>query len=304
MASELPSPKLNQAYVHASVLEAGHLNLVESFAVQGGSPTKCSVVPSMAFLLRHSQSGKILIFDLGLRKDWENYPPGVLDIIKKNNVNLNVPVDVVTSLRRGGLEPVQVDFVILSHIHFDHIGNPDLFPGSRFILGGDSEPLLAKGYSPKDAEPALEAQVAKELLPRNRTTFLSSDDWSPLGPFPRAHDFLGDGSVYIVNAPGHLSGHINLLVRTSAEGSWLCLVGDSAHDVRLLTGEKEIAFFPHPMSGNLACLHVDPELAKEHISRLRRLRENPKVLVLLAHDLAWYEENKDTSVFPGEIAST
>jgi glyoxylase-like metal-dependent hydrolase (beta-lactamase superfamily II) len=302
MASDLPSPKPNQAYVHASVLEAGHINLVESFAVQGGSPTKRSMVPSMAFLLRHSQNDKIVIFDLGLRKDWENYPPGVIEAIKKNKVD--IPVDVVTSLRRGGLEPVHVDFVILSHIHFDHVGNPNLFPDSRFILGGASEPLLANGYSSKDSEPALDAQVAKELLPQGRTTFLPSDDWSPLGPFPRAHDFFGDGSVYIIDAPGHLGGNINLLVRTSAEDSWLYLAGDSAHDVRLLTGEREIGFFPHPVNGTLACLHVDPELAKEHISRLRRLREHPKVLVLMAHDLAWYEENKGTSVFPGEIPST
>ncbi|KAF8489688.1 Metallo-hydrolase/oxidoreductase [Gautieria morchelliformis] len=257
----------------------------------------------MAFLLRHSQNDKKIIFDLGARKDWENYPPSIQEAIRAL-FKVKVPVDVVDSLRRGGLEAENIDLIILSHVHWDHIGNPDLFPTSHFIVGSGAEALLAKGYSHKDSEPALEARFAKDLLPKNRTTFISPDDWLPLGPFTRAHDFFGDGSVYLIDAPGHLEGHLNLLVRTSAEKSWLYLAGDSAHDARLLTGEKEIGFFPHPATGGLTCMHTNVELAREHISRIRRLRENPEVVVVLAHDLGWYEENKDTSVFPGEIRPT
>jgi hypothetical protein len=46
----------------------------------------------------------------------------------------------------------------------------------------------------------------------------------------------------ICSAPDHLGGNIKLLVPTSAEDSWLYLVGDSAYDVWLLTGEREIGF--------------------------------------------------------------
>jgi glyoxylase-like metal-dependent hydrolase (beta-lactamase superfamily II) len=299
MASDLPSPKLSQPYVHASVLEGGHVNLPENITVHGGDPTNSSLVPALSFLLRHSQSDKKIIFDLGARKDWENHPPAIQEAIR-TTFKVKVPFDVVDSLRRGGLEAENIDLVILSHLHWDHVGNPDLFPASHFIVGGGSEALLAKGDDPKDSESAFNARFPANLLPENRTTFISPDDWLPLGPFPRAHDFFGDGSVYLIDAPGHLVGHINLLARTSAEGSWLYLAGDSAHDVRLITGEKEIGFFPHPVTGGRMCMHANVELAKEHISRIRRLRENPKVLVVLAHDLRWYEENKDT-IFPGAI---
>ena len=304
MASDLPSPNPAQAYVHASVLEAGHLLIAEKFILHGSSPTKSNMVPSMAFLLRHSQSNKKIIFDLGIRTDYQNFPPAILKIIQEL-IPVEVPIDAVESLRRGGLEPKDIDIIILSHVHFDHVGDPDLFPSSHFVVGDDSKELLAQGYSPNDTEPAIDSRFTKNLLPEDRTTFVSRNDWTPLGPFPRTHDFFGDGSVYLVDAPGHLGGHLNLLVRTSANGSWLFLGGDSAHDVRLLTGAGEIAMFPHAGTGALICLHANAELAKVHISRIRKLSEDPKVLVLIAHDWVWYEENKDKGVmFPGEIPPT
>jgi glyoxylase-like metal-dependent hydrolase (beta-lactamase superfamily II) len=301
MATDLPPPEPSQPYVNVSVLEAGHLTISENLLVKGGSPTKTTLLPSLAFFLRHSQNDKKLIFDLGIRKDWEKCPPAVVQTIK-TFARVEVPVDVVESLRRGGVEPDQVDAVILSHIHVDHIGDPSLFPSSRFIVGAAAEGILAKGYAPEDTEPAAEPMFAKDLLPTVRTSYLTSDHWKPIGPFPHAHDFFGDGSVYLVDAPGHLAGHLNALVRTSSDGSWLFLGADSAHDVRLITGEKEIGTFLHPGTGSVMCLHDDVEKAKEHIDRIRRVNASPKVQVLMAHDIGWFEENRDKGVLlPGKI---
>ena len=121
--------------------------------------------------------------------------------------------------------------------------------------------------------------------------------YSPFGPFDRALDFFGDGSLYIVDAPGHLPGHVNVLARTSADGGWVYLAGDSAHDWRIITGEDRIATQP-------MCIHADKEQAEAHIARIRELRANPRVRVLLAHDVPWYEENKGGDAYwPGEIKS-
>ncbi|KAF8586093.1 Metallo-hydrolase/oxidoreductase [Ramaria rubella] len=256
----------------------------------------------MAFLLQHSESNKTLIFDLGVRKDWENYPPIVVNMIKRISY-VEIPFDVVDSLHRGGLEPDQVDFIVLSHIHWDHIGDPNLFPTSHFVVGAGSEALLSKGYIACDTpSPACEPEFAKGSLPSSRTTYISNDDWEPIGPFPRTHDFFGDGSVYLIDAPGHLEGHLNVLVRTSADGSWIYLGGDSAHDTRIISGERDIAMFPHPGTGALICMHRDLELAKENVRRIRKLSESPRVLILMAHDWKWYEYNKGKGVlFPGRI---
>ena len=138
--------------------------------------------------------------------------------------------------------------------------------------------------------------------PAEQTVYWPAHDsetvqWKPVGPFPRAYDFYGDGSLYIVDAPGHLPGHLNVLARTSADGSWIYLAGDSAHDWRIITGEAKIATEPF-------CIHTNKEQAEAHIARIRELRANPRVRVLLAHDVPWYEENKGGDAYwPGEIKS-
>ena len=47
----------------------------------------------------------------------------------------------------------------------------------------------------------------------------------------KAHDYFGDGSFYILDAPGHAVGHINALARThsSPKPGFIHLGGDSAH---------------------------------------------------------------------------
>lgn len=56
-----------------------------------------------------------------------------------------------------------------------------------------------------------------------------------IGPYPRAMDIFGDGSMYIIDASGHVDGHINILARTSPDGAWILLGADSAHHPDLIT---------------------------------------------------------------------
>jgi glyoxylase-like metal-dependent hydrolase (beta-lactamase superfamily II) len=106
-------------------------------------------------------------------------------------------------------------------------------------------------------------------------------------PFERAHDYFGDGSLYVIDAPGHIVGHINLLVRTDPKGNWALLAGDSAHDTRLLTAEKQVGHY-HNAEGILVCMHADVEKAKDHIRRITHLPEN--VQIWIAHDPLWKEK--------------
>ena len=117
-----------------------------------------------------------------------------------------------------------------------------------------------------------------------------------------AIDFFGDGSLFLVEALGHLAGHVNILARTSATGAWLFLGADCAHDRRLLTGEREMSYREDPKTGRARCAHADKDAAVAHIARVRSLLGVAGVQVLLAHDWEWYEKNKGGSAFlPGTI---
>jgi glyoxylase-like metal-dependent hydrolase (beta-lactamase superfamily II) len=124
-----------------------------------------------------------------------------------------------------------------------------------------------------------------------------------LPPLPRTLDHFGDGSMYLVDAPGHLPGHMNLLVRTSSDGGWLYLSGDAAHDWRLIRGEGEIAMYP-AADGTLTCIHRSKGDAEATIRRIAEVIKIPRMRVIMAHDGEWYHnpDNKK-SFLPGTIAS-
>jgi glyoxylase-like metal-dependent hydrolase (beta-lactamase superfamily II) len=57
-------------------------------------------------------------------------------------------------------------------------------------------------------------------------------DWQQVGPFRNCKDFFGDGSFWIVDAPGHCPGNIAALVRAKSKSGrtkWLFLGGDCFH---------------------------------------------------------------------------
>lgn len=73
--------------------------------------------------------------------------------------------------------------------------------------------------------------------------------WEKLEGFdPDVVDYFGDGSLFIVDAPGHLFGHVNLLARIE-EGRWVYLGGDCCHDIRILKGESDVAMYSDGCGG-------------------------------------------------------
>ncbi|TFK52548.1 Metallo-hydrolase/oxidoreductase [Heliocybe sulcata] len=297
----LPSPSQDQAYWDVSALMTGTVYIPTHFLIPDApNPDYVIEAPVLSFLLRSSfHPGVNFVFDLGIRKDMHNYPTPVIEGSVRF-FHAKVDQDSVEAIAKGGLTPDDITHICLSHSHWDHIGDPSKFPKAHVIVGGESRDLFDPGW-PEDPK----SWYASDLFPPDRTTFLpptsnvssiDSATWKPLGPLPYAYDLFGDGSLYIVAAgPGHLPGHINLLVRTSSDGDWAYLGGDCAHDWRHITGEADVA------EGS----HRDVRLAKEHLSYVRQLREqNPRLRVLLAHDSGWYENGEGEAAFwPGKVLS-
>jgi glyoxylase-like metal-dependent hydrolase (beta-lactamase superfamily II) len=292
----LPPPTQKQAYCIVSALESGHLDLPLQVFLDNAVPGSVITSPSLSFLLRHSQNGKKFVFDLGIRKDIENFPPSV-QTWNDAFFHATVPQDVSDSLAKGGLSPTDIDTVCISHCHWDHTGNTGPFTKAEFVVGAASATLFKPGY-PEDPE----SGFASDLLPEGRTRFIEFGQQSTrLGPFPEAIDFYGDGSLYIVNAAGHLPGHVIVIARTAPD-AWILLGGDSAHHWNLITGESQIAEGRPGFSSG--CAHLDKKSAELNIQRIREFWELPRTRVIIAHDEPWYKKNKGTTAFwPGHIKS-
>ncbi len=158
-----------------------------------------------------------------------------------------------------------------------------------------------------------------DLLPKSRTIELSNPhevDASSTGPtkgvqaggpdfgqlwhshcnLPRTLDIFQDGSVLIVDAPGHLAGHINILVQIGPSKN-VYLAGDACHDRRIMRREREIGEW-EDAEGHICCIHGDKKLAEQTIERIREL-EQQGVEVIFAHDVDWEENPENKGRFFG-----
>jgi glyoxylase-like metal-dependent hydrolase (beta-lactamase superfamily II) len=156
----------------------------------------------------------------------------------------------------------------------------DLLPEGRTIQLPDPSVVPEKAHAPKVGSGA----------------FSQNHLWEASGTLPQTLDVFGDGSLLIVNAPGHLPGHINLLARTS-DGHQVYMAGDACHDRRLLTGEKSIGEWDDAY-GHTCCIHADRKQAEETIERIRGL-EKEGVEIIFAHDVEWENDPANETRFFG-----
>ena len=319
--NQVPPPRPGQTIVKLSAFEGGIITLPENMLVAPASPGGKMTVPSLAFLITHPTGGSLasdsdkrpfrMMFDLGLRSNIQGYIPE-----QRANIQKRVPFkfgpSIAEQLQHGGLNTREINLILLSHVHYDHHGDPELFPTSTFVVGNGTLKLLKQGMGGHAAHQLFDP----DLLPNGRVFELpptpievskasaahlepgnpfANSTWAPLGPFEAAIDVFGDGSAYIVNAPGHLAGHVNMLCRTE-NTQWVYLASDACHDKRIMTGEKDIGTWENNKGQNM-CIHNSPEVAKESIERIRALVEMGKdqsqpVEVILAHDPEWLSSNE------------
>jgi len=122
-------------------------------------------------------------------------------------------------LRTAGFDPDQVDHVVATHLHFDHVGGLVEFVNARLVVQAaewaarNDERMVASGaYNPADVDHG------------HDRVEVSGD-----------HDLFGDGTVTCLLTDGHTAGHQSVRVRTETGTFVIC--GDCCYLRRTLTEE-------------------------------------------------------------------
>jgi len=153
-----------------------------------------------------------------------------LESIKSAPFHITVEKDVADILAHDsdvGIKPEDIDTIIWSHQHWDHIGSTDQFPPSTTLAVGPGLPAEhMPGYPTNKNSPFPESDITGRKV---HEFDFSSQQSLKIGPF-NAIDFFGDGSFYLLDSPGHTIGHICGLARTSTSpDTFIFMGGDASH---------------------------------------------------------------------------
>ena len=149
-------------------------------------------------------------------------------------------------LQHMGATPGDVQMIVVSHFHADHIAGLRDFPSAKIVCS------MQAWDDVKDRRglAALRKAFLPLLLPHDVEERLTFIEHSPmiqtptaLRPFNRAWDLIGDGELLIVPLPGHAEGHLGAFVATGS--GWQLLASDAAwtpEAYRELRGPSELSF--------------------------------------------------------------
>lgn len=207
------------------------------------------MVMSVGSVLISTESTHALV-DLG-------YGPRAVDVAELSGGALEGSISggrLPDSLAQQGLTPDDIDAVILTHLHDDHIGwlaaeAPDgpqaVFPRARHYLGRD-EWAHWERESNREAHPAAPT-VAQLTVLRPRAVLVDDGD----SPLP---------GVTVLATPGHTPGHLCVLVTSRGER---CLItGDAIHNP-LEFAHRELVFTGEadPVQARASRRRIHSELA-------------------------------------------
>jgi len=192
------------------------------------------------YLIRHGDD--YLVWDTG-------NPVGSTATAPKTSI-----VDLLAQLK---VAPAQVKYVAISHYHGDHTGQVGTLAQATLLIGKADWDAL---NDPKSAA----ASSAPSFAP-----WISGG--GKVEPQAGDKDVFGDGTVVMLNTPGHTPGHHSLLVKLKEMGNVL-ITGDLAH------------FHENYDSNGVPTFNTDRAATLASFDRFKKIAANLKATVIIQHD--------------------
>lgn len=212
-----------------------------------GNPVR---FPVYSVLVQHDEG--LFLFDSGY--DLEHVRAVLPFELPEQTPEQTIPAQLALC----GFQPSDVDTVVMSHLHFDHVGGNKLLPHARVLIhareiaqGRNCEPFEHLGYSDRGWD-----HPDAKLVP------ISGDIEIAKG-------------LHLYETPGHTVGHYSLLITPENGGAMLF-----PFDVTYTRDAYDRGLQPG--------FHNDPVAGVRSIRRIKALAEEHDAQVFFTHDMdAW-----------------
>lgn len=225
------------------------------------SKSKKRILPVSCYLIEHPK-GNILI-DTGWDSKYITKKPkrfgGLLDRMSTPLVKPGDSIDC--KLQKLGLTDTDIDYIFFSHMDFDHTSGLCLVANAKHVMAAEEEIADANKYFFRYVKSNWNFT---EITPFHYAA-------SGIGPVGKSFDVFGDGTVLLVNTPGHSYGLFTALVNNGKQ--YIALAGDAAYTQKSLS--------EHLIPG----FTVDKAMARKSLDWLCKLKEDKNCLLIIAnHD--------------------
>ena len=221
----------------------------EGMGMPGTGPVD---VPVPFYVVEHPDG--VALFDCGLPATMVEREDSYRQALRASDIDASLtPEETVTRhLERLEIDPARVRHVVISHLHFDHVGGLRELPNARLVV------------QRREWEAGFDREAATRYGLRKRFFDLGHEVQLIEGE----HDLFRDGSTVCVPSYGHTPGHQSLRVR-SDQGDHI-LVADACYNHHVVESRRFPANADHAaMDGSL--------------DRLLDMRETGTVMVF-GHD--------------------
>ncbi len=168
------------------------------------------------------------------------------------------------SLRSAGYTPEEIDIVLITHLHSDHVGGLTTQDGKRVFPNADV--YVAKAESDFWLSTEIAAKAPKDVQPFFQSARAIAAPYIKAGKW---HTFNGSESIVdgmqLVPLPGHTPGHTGY--EFSSKGQKILFCGDIIHAQRVQLQHPEVtAVFDIDQNAAAATrLQLLPKLAREDV---------------------------------------